>query len=257
MNIAERAKDLRGHVGIYFKNLATGDVVNYNADDEYHPASVIKLPIVMAVYKMASEGKADLYEKLKVTYECRVPSCGAFNAFTDEPMVDIKTLCNLAIVISDNTASNMLVSHFGIENLNHEFKKMGLVKTHVERLFFDDEMQEKGYNNKAVPSEIGYLLEQIHNRSFISEEIAQEIWEIISQQQLLDKTVAYVDGLIPVGSKTGGARGITCDVALFEGERPYIISIMANETDVPVTDDFMRHLGRDIYKEIYDGIRIY
>ena len=179
MNIAERAKDLKGHVGIYFKNLTTGEVVSYNADDEYHPASVIKLPIIMAVYKMASEGKADLYEKLKVTYECRVPSCGAFNAFTDEPMVDIKTLCNLAIVISDNTASNMLVSHFGIENLNREFKKMGLVKTHVERLFFDDEMQEKGYNNKAVPSEIGYLLEQIHNRSFISEEISQEIWEII------------------------------------------------------------------------------
>ena len=84
MNIAERAKDLKGHVGIYFKNLTTGEVVNYNADDEYHPASVIKLPIVMAVYKMASEGKADLYEKLKVTYECRVPSCGAFNAFTDD-----------------------------------------------------------------------------------------------------------------------------------------------------------------------------
>ena len=69
MNIAERAKDLRGHVGIYFKNLATGDVVNYNADDEYHPASVIKLPIVMAVYKMASEGKADLYR--------RTADCGA------------------------------------------------------------------------------------------------------------------------------------------------------------------------------------
>ena len=149
MNIAERAKKLKGHVGIYFKNLTTGEVVNYNADDEYHPASVIKLPIIMAVYKMASEGKADLYEKLKVTYECRVPSCGAFNAFTDEPMVDIKTLCNLAIVISDNTASNMLVSHFGIDNLNHHFKEMGLEKTHVERLFYDDEMQEKGYNNKA------------------------------------------------------------------------------------------------------------
>ena len=54
-------------------------------------------------------------------------------------------------------------------------KEMGLKKTHVERLFFDDEMQEKGYNNKAVPSEIGYLLEQIHNRSFISEEISQKL----------------------------------------------------------------------------------
>ena len=54
---------------VLVKNLTTGEVVSYNADDEYHPASVIKLPIVMAVYKMASEGKVDLYEKLKVTYE--------------------------------------------------------------------------------------------------------------------------------------------------------------------------------------------
>ncbi len=257
MNIAERAKTLKGHVGIYYKNLKTGETACYNEDHEFIPASVIKLPTVMAIYKMAAEGKADLSEKLKVTYECRVPSCGAFNAFTDEPIVDIKTLCNLAIVISDNTASNMLTSHFGIENLNREFKEMGLKKTHIERLLFDDEMQEKGYNNKAVPCEIGDLLEQIHNRTFVSEEVSQEIWNIIKEQQLLDKTAAYIDGIVPIGSKTGGARGITCDVALVEGENPYVISIMANETDVPVTDDFMRHLGRDIFKEINDGIRIY
>ena len=257
MNISEKASKLKGHVGIYYKNLKTGETACYNEDHEFIPASVIKLPIVMAIYKMAAEGRADLSEKLKVTYECRVPSCGAFNAFTDEPMVDIKTLCNLAIVISDNTASNMLTSHFGIENLNREFKEMGLKKTHVERLFFDDEMQEKGYNNKAVPCEIGYLLEQIHNRTFVSEEISQEIWEIIESQQLRDKIAAYIEDFAPVGNKTGGARGITCDVALVEGDNPFILTFMANEADVPVTDDFIRHLGRDIFKEIRDGSRIY
>jgi hypothetical protein len=134
---------------------------------------------------------------------------------------------------------------------------MGLKKTHVERLLFDDEMQEKGYNNKAVPCEIGDLLEQIHNRTFVSEKISQEIWEIIESQQLRDKIASYIEDFAPVGNKTGGARGITCDVALVEGDRPFILTFMANETDVPVTDDFIRHLGRDIYKETKDGIRIY
>ena len=68
---------------------------------------------------------------------------------------------------------------------------------------------------------------------------------------------AYIEDFAPVGNKTGGARGITCDVALVEGDNPFILTFMANEADVPVTDDFIRHLGRDIFKEIRDGIRIY
>ncbi len=166
MELKEQVKGLQGVVGVYYRNLYTGETAGHLQDKEFHPASIIKLPVVMAIYKMAEGGKADLGEKVQVTYDKRVPSCGAFNAFTDEPWVDIKTLCNLTITISDNTGANMLIDHYGIDVLNEQFKEMGIKKTHLERLFYDDEMQEKGYNNKAVPEEIGFLLEQIYTVSY-------------------------------------------------------------------------------------------
>lgn len=257
VNISNRINETEGLSGIYFKDLKSGYEINVGGDNEFHPASVIKLPLVMAIYKMASEGRADLSEKIKITYDVRVPSCGCFKAFTDEPFVSIKTLCNLAIVISDNTASNVLVSHFGIENVNREFKKMGLEKTHFERLFYDDEMQEKGYNNKAVPSEVGMLLEKIYYNEFVNEDVSTELWNIIESQQLRDKIAAHIEDYAPVGNKTGGARGITCDAALVKGDNPFVLVVMFNETNVPETDDFIRNLSKDIFKELRDGGRIY
>lgn len=253
MELKTQVNGLQGVVGVYFKDLATGKTAGYLQDREFHPASVIKLPVVMAIYKMAEEGKADLSEKLQVTYGKRVPSCGAFNAFTDEPWVDVKTLCNLTITISDNTGANMLIDHFGIENLNAQFKEMGLEKTHVERLFYDDEMQEKGYNNKAVPEEIGYLLEMIYKGEFVNEKVSAEIWDILAEQQDRGAIPAYIEDEAPVGNKTGGARGITADAALIKGEHPFVLVIIFNETYVPVADEWMRHLAKDIFEELKNG----
>ncbi len=259
--IDDALDQMKGHVGLYFKDLTTGVEIcrnvwnpvhpggmeSFSCDDFYHPASTIKLPIVMAIYKMVSEGKADLKERVLVRKEDHVPSCGAIKAFDMDMEVPIKTLCELAIVISDNTTSNVLIRHFGIEALNAQFKEMGIEKTHVERCFYDDEMQEKGYNNVAVPSEMGYLLEKVYRGEFVNADISQAIWEIIESQQLRDKIPAYIEDFAPVGNKTGGARGITCDVALIKGDKPFVLTVFANETEIPVADDVIRHLGRDIF----------
>ncbi|MGN0658176.1 MAG: serine hydrolase [Emergencia sp.] len=256
MDLKTRMDAPGGLCGVYFRDLTTGETAGLRQDEEFYPASIIKLPVVMAIYKMAAEGKADLSERLQVTYEKRVPSCGAFNAFTDEPFVDIKTLCNLTIVISDNTGANMLIDHYGIETLNGQFREMGLKKTRLERLFYDDEMQEKGYNNKAVPEEIGLLLEQIYHKTFVSEEVSDAIWNILIEQQDRAGVPAYIEDSEPVGNKTGGARGITADAALIQGSHPFVLVIIYNETFVPEADEAMRHLARDIYEELKHGRRI-
>ena len=257
MELKEQVKGLQGVVGVYFKNLSTGETAGHLQDREFHPASIIKLPTVMAIYKMAEEGKADLGEKIQVTYDKRVPSCGAFNAFTDEPWVDIRTLCNLTITISDNTGANLLIDHYGIDTLNEQFREMGLKKTHLERLFYDDEMQEKGYNNKAVPEEIGYCLEMIYKGEFINQKVSDAIWDILAEQQDRGAIPAYIEDEAPVGNKTGGAGGITADAALVKGDNPFVLVIIFNETFVPEADEWMRHLARDIFKELKNGGRIY
>lgn len=249
MKLEDELKKVKGRAGIYYKNLTTGEVIGHNENLLFKPASIIKLPTFMAIHKMVAEGRLSFDEKIKVRYEDRVPSCGAFNAFSDEPIVDIGTLCFLMIVISDNTATNILFKHIGIENLNEEFKSMGLVDTHIERCLFDDEGQKAGLENKIVPSEIAFLLEKVYNKSFVNEEVSQKILDVLLEQQSRWKIPAYIEHLCPVANKTGESDDITGDAAIVLGDNPFILVCIFNETFVPDTDEWIRHYAKHLFEK--------
>ena len=121
--IIAKLKAVPGNVGFYYKDLTSGETLGYNENEQFEAASVIKLPVYMVIMKLAHEGKLSLSEKLTCHHADKMPPCGALYFFTDEPVVDIETLCGLMITISDNTATNMLISHLGIDFLNEEFQK--------------------------------------------------------------------------------------------------------------------------------------
>lgn len=253
MNLENRVKEAKGIGGVYFKNLKTGKVIGYNQDYEFHPASIIKLPIFLAVSKMVSQNMTTFDQRIKVTFDCRVPSCGAFNAFTDEPIVDVATLCNLMITISDNTAANIIMDYYSIDALNGQFREMGLKKTHLERRFYDDHMQEKGYNNRITLKEIGLLLEQVYQGEFVDSTVSNDIMRVLVEQQCRSKIPAYIEDFCPVANKSGEAGGITGDAAVVLGDNPFVLVVMFNETNVPETDEIIRHLARDVFQEVSNG----
>src|SRR5690554_4194342 len=116
--IQDRLEKLKGKIGFYYKNLVTKEVITFNGNETFFAASVIKLPILAAVFSEVAKGNASLSEQITVKNQDKVPGCGALYSFTDEPKVDIQTLCNLMITISDNTATNVLIKHFTIEKLS-------------------------------------------------------------------------------------------------------------------------------------------
>lgn len=247
--LKERLSEVQGKAGIYYKDLITGETVNFQGDEGFKPASMVKLPAFMAVHSLVNKGKLSFDEKIKVKYEYRVPSCGAFNAFTDEPVVDLRTLCFLMIVISDNTAANIIFDYVGIDVLNEEFKEMGLKETHIERKFFDSEGFKKGLSNYAAPAELGMLLEQVYRGTFVNEDVSKAILDVLLEQQCRWKIPAYIEEKCQVANKTGEADDITGDAALILGERPFILVIIFNNTVAAETDEWIRHFARDIYNE--------
>ena len=249
MNLEERFESIKGTAGIYYKNLKTGEVIKYNENKVFCPASIIKLPIIMAIYKMDYEGKLSLDEKEKISYGVRVPSCGAFNAFTDEPVVDLRTLCFLMIAISDNTATNVLITHVGIERLNEEFRNMGLKDTKVERILFDSNPEHADLFNKITPAEIGMLLEKIWKGTFVNRELSAELHRILLEQQSRWKIPAYIEDRCQVANKTGETDDITGDAAIVGGDNPFVLVCIFNDTYVPEADEWIRHFAKFLYEK--------
>ena len=125
-SIRSEMEQLPGHLGFYYKNLVTGEEFGVRSEESFLAASVIKLPLFLHVLSLAAAGKVHMDEILVTEQEDKVPVCGALTLFSGPVEADIATLCRLMISISDNTATNRLIRHFGIEELTGSFRKMGL-----------------------------------------------------------------------------------------------------------------------------------
>lgn len=246
--ILEKLINVKGKIGFYYKSLVTGEEIAFNENEEFLAASVIKLPIMATVFHEAAMGYADLSEVITVRHTNKVPSCGALNLFTNEPQVDIRTLCRLMIAISDNTATNVLINQFSIEGLNKKFNEIGLIKTKVNRLLFDSEAAKQGIQNVFTPKEIGELLEKIYNRTFVNEATSKELEDILLEQQINHK----IPGRLPdakIAHKTGEDDGITHDVGIVYADEPFIIVFASNDTDVYEFEQLIREVSFDCYKK--------
>lgn len=243
--IYERLRNIKGKIGFYYKNLATNEEIAYNEHETFLAASVIKLPILAVVLREVAKGNADLSTKITVKNEDKVPGCGALYSFTDEPQVDIQTLCNLMITLSDNTATNVLIKNFSIDKITKEFLQIGLKETKLKRLLFDREAKLKGLENVFSPKEIGTLLEQIYNRTFVNEKVSEQIENILLEQQINHKIPGKLSNL-KIAHKTGEDDGITHDVGIVYSKQPFVIVFASNNTDVAEFEQVIREVSYEI-----------
>jgi len=244
--ILSRLSALPGNIGFYYNDLISGECFGLNENEEFQSASVIKLPIYAVIMKLWAQGKLDIYEKIVCTDADKVPPCGALYFFTGDVEADINTLCGLMISISDNAATNLLIKHLGIDFLNAQFKEIGLEKSHIERLLFDREASLRGCENRIVPAEMGRLLKAIYQRSFVNEEVSARMEKLLLEQQINHKIPGYLPEGTAVAHKTGEDDGITNDVGIVYGEKPFIICFASNFTHVPTAEIALREISLEL-----------
>ncbi len=238
----------KGHVGFFYRNLVTGEELGYHEDDRFPAASVIKLPLFMAVSKWDAEGTASMTEPIRVREQDKVPICGALTLFTGEPVVDVRTLCNLMISLSDNTATNVLVRRYGIPAFRKEFQRMGLEGTALNRCLFDEEASGRGEENYIVPTEIASLLEEVYRHAFVSEEVSETVKDTLLLQQIHHKMGGILGDQVDIAHKTGEDEELTHDVGIVYGKQPFIACFAGDHTDVPAFEDWIRRTTAELYQ---------
>lgn len=248
--IREEIKTIPGHVGFYYKNLVSGLEYGVREDESYLAASVIKLPLYLHILKETAAGAENMNRKLTVTEADKVPVCGALTLFTGNVKADIRTLCNLMISLSDNTATNVLFDYCGEEKLREAFQKMGLRKSVFNRKMFDREKSAAGIQNYICPKEMAMLLEQLYRKEFVSEEVCREALDILLQQQVDHKLNGKLNCIVPIAHKTGEDDNLSNDVGIVYGENPFIICFAGHDTDVYRWEDLMRRGTYDLYEAL-------
>ncbi len=225
--ITEIAEKLDGFVGIAVKDLKDGFTYFYNETEIFPQASSIKIPILLEVFKQVEEGNLRFEEFIVLKKEIKVGGSGILQNLGEPSLsISIKDLCTLMIVLSDNTATNILIEKVGMDSVNKRMESIGLRNTRLNRKMMDINASKQGKENISTPLEMMMLLEKIWKAEILKEPYRGEFLKILSipkdsylKRGISDKT--------PIASKPGALPGVRCESGIFllEG-RPFILCVM-------------------------------
>lgn len=245
--IYDNINRLKGSIGIYYKNLSTGATLSHNADKGFISASMIKVPILVEAFHQIETNSISGDDVVCLYENDKMPSCGALSYMHNGLEVTIEDLCNLMIIISDNTATNKLIKHLGFNNINGYMHELGLKNTILGRLLFDEEADKRGERNITSPEDIGLLFELMWQGKLVSPAASKQMLNILKLQQLNHKLPAWLGEEATVAHKTGEDTGITHDAGIIYASRPFILCVLSEETDVVETNNFISLLGHQAY----------
>lgn len=239
--IRSEIEKLEGNIGIAIE-AGDGTRYQFNGDMPIEAASVIKLPIMGAVFEAAQEGRIQLDQLVETRAEEMMPGCGVLTRLHPGLRLTVRDLVVLMIIVSDNTATNGLIDLVGMDTINRFIDRQGLRGTRLRRKLFDAALSAKGIQNTVAANDMSLLLRRILNRELVSPQASGEMLEILSAQQLNGKIPFYLssnsEGTKPAypdvdcAHKTGEDEGITHDVGILFTESPSILCFLSEKTEV-------------------------
>lgn len=239
-DIKKQLSNFSGTAGIVIKDLGTGRQILINTDEPFASASLVKIPIMLACFYAANEGKISLDEKLTLKATDRVPGLGTLKYAPAGAKFTVEKLIELMIVESDNTAANVLIDRLGFAYLNNCFKKLGLKNTNISRKIMDFKERKEGRENFTTSSDTAFLLEGVYNHRLINETYSRMGLELLKNQKIRDRIPAKLPVSIVVAHKTGLENGVCHDAGIvFTSRGDLLICILTkhkNKTARPAKE---------------------
>ena len=245
--INDRIAGFQGTVSLYAKNLNTGAEFAIRADERIRTASTIKLPILIAAFQAVADSKAKWDEEILLTADDKVPGSGILREFTPGRKFLLRDLANLMIVVSDNTATNLLIDRLTADYVNSVMEKYGFQSTRSIRKVFAEakipnrasafgqiEANKKFGIGVSTPREMARIIELLDTGKLVNAEASQDIIAILRRQQYTDGIGRHPAGF-QVASKSGALDALRSDVGfVVRKNEKYAIAITVDA--MPKTD---------------------
>jgi beta-lactamase class A len=223
------AAAFEGVMAIAAKDLTTGEVLAINADIVFPQASSIKIAVLVELLRQAQDGKFQLSERVEIRRAQFAGGSGVLQDFGDgTSALSLRDLAALMIVVSDNTATNILIDRVGQARVNQTLQSLGLEQTRLLRRMIQPEEERRGIENPSTAREMSNLLELLYRGKLLNEQYTALALELLKNPK--DEPTAIGRGLPPgvaLASKPGSLAGVRCEsgIVLLQG-RPYVLSVM-------------------------------
>jgi beta-lactamase class A len=227
--IAALTRDFRGTVSLYARNLDTGREFGIEPDRRVRTASTIKLPIFCGLAAEVAAGRARWDEPITYRAQDRVSGSGVLQEFTAGAVLSLRDLAALMIVVSDNTATNLVLDRVGADRINDVLDTLGLTSTRALRRIRGDGTQlkeaegwsraglrpeNKGFGiGVSTPREMVRLLDLLEQGAVVNAEASRDILQLLVRQQHKDG-IGRRAAPLRVASKGGALDALRSDVGI-------------------------------------------
>ena len=247
-DIIRTAGGFAGDVSVWYMDLESGSTAAFDEKKPLIAASVIKLFIMAEAFRQFESGALSPDEEFVITADVKKPSCGALTYMHEGLKVTAMDLVVLMIILSDNTATNMLINRLGMENINDMIKNViGAEGCALNRVLFDSEASRRGIQNYITAAGVGKMLKMVYDRELVSAEASEKMLAIMLDQRLNGKSPFFLD--CDIAHKTGEDDGTTHDAAIVFAEKPFILVMLSNNVDVPAYERFMQDAAKELAEE--------
>jgi len=216
------ASGLDGVMGYSVVDLTTGDRIERLPSEVFPLASTIKLTLLYELFKQADEGKINLEERRTLDRRQAVGGDGVLVELTT-PSLSLRDYATLMVVLSDNTATNVLIDAAGMQNVTARMAQAGLPSLKLRRKMIDLEAARRGDENVGTPADVAKLLAMIYRADGLKKESAEAIVTILKKSKNTALRRGVNEG-IEVADKPGTLDGVETGAGIvYVPGRPYIL----------------------------------
>ena len=231
----------KGKVSLFAKNLDTGMVYELGGDDRVPTASTIKIAIMVEAFARVADGKAKWTDELVLTKEKKVGGSGILAEFSDGLRLTFRDGVTMMMIMSDNTATNLVIDVLTADAVNARMESIGLKETRLMRRVFGggESADGKKEENKrfglgrTTPREMVTLLEKLERGEVISPFASKEMLELMKREQGTNG-IWREQWRVPKATKSGALDALRSNLGIIYHPRGRIaLAITCNEMPEP------------------------
>lgn len=232
-------------IGIYVQDIRFGSWLGINEKEGFAPASLLKLPIALAIYKGVEQGDISLEQLVEIKAEDIDEAAGVPDRFKVGDKIQVRELLSLMLSVSDNTAKNMLKKLLSPEDLNKVF-------THVN---IDNPYSEgNDVNYLTTPRQYSRLFKALYYSSYLQPANSQAILDLLTDTKVESLLSEKLPWEAQIAHKYGERPDALHDCGIvYHNVNPYFICMMTSNIDLLKAKNLMSQVSLDIYNFVEEN----
>ncbi len=228
---------MQGSYGINVIDLASGISYGINGNKTFRAASVNKMPIIVALYEQAAQGRLGLDQPIAVNEaDIQHYGTGTIQNLDAPHSYTLGQLAALMIQVSDNTAAYVLERFIGPQTIQQNLKRWRLDHTIMA-------------DNTTTPWDAAKLMELLYADRLLPTNATDGLLSLLQNSVFSDRLAAGLPATVPIAHKVGTEVGVYNDAGIVMApQRPYAIAVLSEDADEGEASVAFNRVSHDVYE---------